>query len=196
MMGTTERSGPADGGLTLWLTGLSGAGKTTLALALERELAPIASPTCVLDGDELRKGLTSDLGLSHEDRSEQARRAAHVAALIARSGVIAIVALISPYADDRRNAREIHEQLGLRFFEVWVDTPFEICERRDPKGLYARARAGQLHDFTGLDAPYEPPVSPDLKIEGYDEDPTLTARRIVKLLGVNDAPLDALTSIS
>jgi bifunctional enzyme CysN/CysC len=196
MMGTTERSGPADGGLTLWLTGLSGAGKTTLALALERELAPIGYPTCVLDGDELRKGLTSDLGLSREDRSEQARRAAHVAALIARSGVIAIVALISPYGDDRRNAREIHEQLGLPFFEVWVDTPVEICERRDPKGLYARARAGQLHDFTGLDAPYERPVSPDLKIEGYDEDPTLTARQIVELLGVNDVPLDALTSIS
>jgi len=195
-MGTTERSGAADCGLTLWLTGLSGAGKTTLALAIEQELAGIGRPSCVLDGDELRRGLTSDLGLSREDRAEQARRAAHVAALISRSGVIAIVALISPYRQDRRNAREIHQELGLRFLEVWVDTPFEICERRDPKGLYARARAGELHDFTGLDAPYEPPRSPDLQVDGCDEDSAQMARQIVALFGANDTPLDALTSIS
>jgi bifunctional enzyme CysN/CysC len=182
--------------MTVWLTGLSGAGKTTLALAIEQELASSGCPACVLDGDELRKGLTSDLGLSREDRSEQARRAAHVAALLSRAGVTAIVALISPYADDRRSAREIHERLGLPFFEVWVDTPFEICERRDPKGLYARARAGELHDLTGLDAPYERPRTPDLRVEGYGEDPALTAREIVGLLASDQKPLDAFTSIS
>lgn len=169
---------------TLWLTGLSGAGKTTLARAIEQQLVGSGRPACVLDGDELRRGLTRDLGLSHEDRSEQARRAAHVAALIARSGVVAIVALISPYAEDRSNAREIHEQLGLPFLEVWVDTPVEICECRDPKGLYARARAGELRDLTGLDAPYEPPSAPDLRVEGYGEDPTAAASEIIALLGL------------
>jgi bifunctional enzyme CysN/CysC len=195
-MGTTERSGAADCGLTLWLTGLSGAGKTTLALAIEQELAGIGRPACLLDGDELRRGLTSDLGLSHEDRSEQARRAAHVAALIARSGVIAIVALISPYAQDRRNAREIHAVLRLPFLEMWVNTPLKICERRDPKGLYARARAGELHDFTGLDAPYEPPQSPELQVEGYDEDPAQTAREIIGLLPLRRRTLSAVKSMS
>lgn len=169
-------------GLTVWLTGLSGAGKTTLALAIEEELARIGYPTAVLDGDQLRRGLTQDLGLGREDRAEQARRAAHVAALMSRAGVIAIVALISPYAEDRDNAREIHRQLDLPFYEVWVDTPLEVCERRDPKGLYARARAGELHDFTGLDAPYEPPSAPDFQVEGYGLDPAITAGEIVARL--------------
>lgn len=186
----------AFGGATLWLTGLSGAGKTTLALAIERELEGAGRTACVLDGDELRSGLTSDLGLAPEDRSEQARRAAHVAALIARCGVVAIVALISPYAEDRRNARAIHMQRGLPFFEIWVSTPVDICERRDPKGLYARARAGELHDFTGLDAPYEAPQSPDLQIEGYGEDPVLRATEIAGLLDLGPKPVDVLAPMS
>jgi bifunctional enzyme CysN/CysC len=136
----------------------------------------------VLDGDDLRQGLTEDLGLSPADRSEQARRAAHAAALIARSGVVAIVALISPYERDRRTARAIHEQRGLPFAEVWVDTPLEVCQRRDPKGLYARARAGAVRDLTGFDAPYERPRAPDVRVEGHNEAPPVTAKRILSAL--------------
>jgi len=114
----------------------------------------------VLDGDVLREGLSSDLGLTRADRAEQARRAAHVAAIVAASGFVAIVALVSPYADDRQRARHIHEEQGLRFSEVWVDTPLVVCEQRDPKGLYSRARAGSLQGMTGVDAPYEPCNAP------------------------------------
>jgi bifunctional enzyme CysN/CysC len=168
---------------TLWLTGLPASGKTTLAEAVERELGRRGRPACVLDGDVLRTGLSSDLGLSAGDRSEQARRAAHVAALIARAGVVAIVALVSPYAQDRRSARDIHEALGLEFFEVWIDTPLAVCERRDPKGLFARARAGKLHGLTGLDAPYEVPQAEALRVPGYRADPAVVAERVVDLLG-------------
>jgi bifunctional enzyme CysN/CysC len=167
---------------TVWLTGLSGAGKTTLAYALERELERLRYPTCVLDGDELRRGLSSDLGLSPADRAEQARRVACVAGLISRSGVVAVVALVSPYADDRRRAREIHDELGVPFLEVWVDTPLAVCEERDAKGLYARARSGELHGLTGVDAPYEAPAAPDLRLPGYGQAPDALARRIVRLL--------------
>gem|GEM_PF-1065496 len=167
---------------TVWLTGLPAAGKTTLALAVERELTRMGLPTCVLDGDELRKGLSSDLGLSPADRAEQARRAAHAATMISRSGVTAIVALVSPYAEDRRRARRIHDEHGVPFFEVWVDTSLDVCEQRDPKGLYARARAGELVGLTGVDAPYEPPKTPDLPVIADDEDPKNLATRIVELL--------------
>lgn len=167
---------------TVWLTGLSGAGKTTLAFALERELLRLGCPTCVLDGDELRRGLSSDLGLSPGDRAEQARRVACVAALISRSGVVAVVALVSPYVNDRRRAREIHENLGVPFWEVWVDTPLAVCEERDAKGLYARARSGELLGLTGLDSPYEVPADPDLRVPGYDETPEAVAERIVGLV--------------
>ena len=107
----------------------------------------------LLDGDLLRRGLSSDLGISPEDRSEQARRTAHVAALIAGAGLVAIVSLISPYAEDRRRARRIHEAAGLSFHEVWIDTPLQVCEERDPKGIYARLRAGEIRAVTGVDAP-------------------------------------------
>jgi bifunctional enzyme CysN/CysC len=165
---------------TVWLTGLSGAGKTTLALALERELLRLRRPTCVLDGDELRRGLSSDLGLSPGDRAEQARRVAWVAGLISRSGVVAVVALVSPYVEGRRRAREIHAELGVPFLEVWVDTPLALCEERDAKGLYARARSGELHGLTGLDAPYEAPAAPDLRVPGYGAAPEDVARRIAR----------------
>lgn len=167
---------------TIWLTGLSGAGKTTLALALERLLSGRGRSVCVLDGDVLRGGLSSDLGLTRADRAEQARRAAHMAAIVASSGVVAIVALVSPYADDRRRARDIHEERGLRFLEVWVDTPLVVCAQRDPKGLYARADAGQLQGLTGVDAPYEPPDAPDMQVIGSGEPPEATAARILQLL--------------
>ncbi len=180
---------PADGSLlfpiaggTLWLTGLPGAGKTTLALAAERVLLRRGHAVCVLDGDVLRSGLSSDLGLSPADRREQARRAAHVAALVSGAGVVALVALVSPYAEDRQRARDIHKERGLPFFEVWVNTPLAVCEQRDPKGLYARARAGELGDLTGVDAPYQAPESPELRVAGYGEDSEEVAARIVELL--------------
>lgn len=175
---------PPPAGGTLWLTGFSGAGKTTLALAAERELRRRGLSVCLLDGDMLREGLSRDLGLSRGDRGEQARRAAHVARLISKAGVVAIVALVSPYAEDRRAARRIHDEVDLPFFLVWVDTPITICEQRDPKGLYARARAGELRSLTGLDAPYELPEAPDLRVAGYGEDPNEAAGRIVRLLAV------------
>src|SRR5205085_5193687 len=139
-------------GATVWLTGIPAAGKTTLAAALEQALRERGLPACILDGDVLRRGLSSDLGLSPGDRAEQARRAGHVAELVAKAGVVAIVALVSPFAEDRRSARDAHDEVGVPFLEVWVDTPLAVCEERDPKGLYAQARSGELHGLTGLDA--------------------------------------------
>lgn len=166
---------------TIWLTGLSGAGKSTIAEAVQRELRRRRIPVCVLDGDRLRAGLSADLGMSHEARSEQARRVSHVAAELARSGVVAIVALISPYESDRRAARQVHEHDGLPFFEVHVDTPAAVCESRDPKRLYARARRGEISDMTGVDAPYERPPAPELRVDGRDA-PETSAARVVALL--------------
>jgi bifunctional enzyme CysN/CysC len=166
---------------TVWLTGPPAAGKTTLARAIERTLARQRRVACVVDGDALRAGLTSDLEFSREDRAEQARRAAHVAALLSQAGVVAIVALVSPYAADRALARQIHERQGLPFFEVWLDIPLEVCERRDPKGLYAASRSGELSGLTGVDAPYEPSPSSDLRVGDCEEDPDELAARIVRL---------------
>lgn len=180
------------GGATVWLTGIPAAGKTTLASALQRELSLIGLPACVLDGDVLRRGLSSDLGLSPADRAEQARRAGHVAALIAKAGVVAIVALVSPFAEDRRRARDAHAQMDVPFLEVWVDTPVAVCEQRDPKGLYALARSGHLRGLTGLDAPYEPPVAADLRVAGDAEAPDAAARRIVELLSARVAGVPQL----
>lgn len=154
---------------TFWFTGLPAAGKTTLAVRVQRILTTRGVPCVVLDGDELRDGLSSDLGLSREDRAEQARRVAHVAAMLVRSDIVAIVALVSPYATDRELARDIHAERSLRFVEVWVDTPLDVCEQRDTKNLYARARAGLLTGMTGLDGPYEPPASPELRVSGYED---------------------------
>jgi bifunctional enzyme CysN/CysC len=164
------------------LTGRPSAGKTTLARAIEQALTLLACPVVVVDGDELRRGLSSDLGFSAADRAEQARRAAQMAALISRSGVVAVVALVSPYEDDRRRARQIHDELGLPFFEVWVDTPLDVCEDRDANGLYARVRAGDLKGLTGVDAPYEQPTAPALRVSGASDDPVSAAERAVRLL--------------
>lgn len=151
-------------GATIWFTGLPAAGKTTLARALRERLAAAGLATCCLDGDELRRGLCADLGFSPADRAENVRRVGHVASLLAGAGVVALVSVISPYARDRAAARSRHERAGLAFLEVWMSTPLTECERRDPRGLYARARAGELTEVTGIDAPYEPPRSPEVTV--------------------------------
>jgi len=149
-------------GAVVWLTGLSGAGKSTIAQSLERELFNQNFNVYVLDGDNIRHGLNSNLGFSPEDRVENIRRVAEVANLMADSGQVVITAFISPYRSDRRRAREIALEGGADFIEVFVDAPLEVCERRDPKQLYKKARAGQIKDFTGIDAPYEAPEDPEI----------------------------------
>jgi bifunctional enzyme CysN/CysC len=169
-------------GATVWLTGLSASGKSTVGAELERRLVAAGRPAYLLDGDNLRLGLTSDLGFSAEDRTENVRRVAEVARLIADAGLVAIVSLISPYRVDRDRARDVHREAGLPFYEVFVDTPIELCERRDPKGLYARARAGELRGFTGVDAPYESPEDPELVLRPADGEPAEMAATVEALL--------------
>jgi bifunctional enzyme CysN/CysC len=149
-------------GGVLWFTGLSGAGKSTLAFALEEELFARGYNVYVLDGDNVRYGLNSDLGFSHKDRTENIRRVGEVAALFATAGVICISAFISPYIDDRELARRA---AGDRFHEVYVQADVATCEKRDPKGLYRKARSGEIADFTGVSAPYEVPDHPDITID-------------------------------
>ncbi len=151
-------------GAVVWLTGLSGSGKSTLAVALERELFNRGMQTCVLDGDNLRYGLNANLGFSPEDRSENIRRAAEVAKLFASNGFIVITSLISPYRTDRARVREIMREGQMRFFEIHVECPLEVCEQRDPKKLYARARAGEIKNFTGITSAYEPPEKPEFAV--------------------------------
>ena len=149
--------------VTVWLTGLSAAGKSTLAAELERRLVDARRPCYLLDGDNIRVGISRDLGFGPEDRHENIRRIAEVARLMNEAGLVAITAFISPYRSDRAMAREV---VGTdRFIEVHVAAPLEVCEKRDPKGLYAKARRGEIADFTGVSAPYEAPESPDLVIE-------------------------------
>ena len=148
-------------GKVFWLTGLPGSGKSTLARKAEVALTARGLRVTVLDGDTLRAGLCSDLGFSPEDRRENIRRAAHVARILAEAGQIVIVALVSPRATDRALARDL---VGAAFDEIYIDADVALCEARDPKGLYAAARAGQLKDFTGVSAPYDPPVGPALRL--------------------------------
>jgi bifunctional enzyme CysN/CysC len=149
-------------GATILFTGLSGAGKSTLASGVEEAFVLSGRPAFLVDGDNLRHGLNGDLGFSDRDRTENVRRAGEVARLFAESGALALIALICPFEQDRQLIRALHEEAGLPYAEVFVDTALEECERRDPKGLYARARAGQLPGFTGIDSDYEVPASPDL----------------------------------
>jgi len=179
-----ERLGQRGG--TLWLTGLPGAGKTTIAMALEERLADAGCLAYVLDGDNLRHGLNADLGFDAAGRAENVRRTAEVARLIADTGTLCIVSLISPYADDRARARLIHERADLDFLEIFVDTPPAECERRDPKGLWARARRGEISRFTGVDSPYEPPSDPQLTLRTIDLPLEDELERLIELLAAQD----------
>ena len=158
---TREARGKHSGGV-LWLTGLSGAGKSTLAFALERRLFQLGCQVYVLDGDNLRTGLNADLGFSPADRSENIRRVGHVAALFADAAFICVSALISPYRADREAARRA---AAKGFHEIYIRADLATCERRDPKGLYRKARAGRIKDFTAIDDVYEPPRNPDLVVD-------------------------------
>lgn len=177
------RIAPGDrifGGATVWLTGLSGSGKSSVAVSLEMLLADDGRPAYRLDGDNVRHGLNADLGFSEADRTENVRRVGEVARLMADSGVVAIVPLISPYRSGRDQARRIHADAGLPFIEVFVDTPIAECERRDPKGLYAKARAGEITGFTGIDDPYEAPLTPELVLTPADGGPQEQARLVLR----------------
>ena len=151
-------------GAVIWLTGLSGAGKSTIAQSLERDLFHRGMHTYVLDGDNIRHGLTSNLGFSPDDRMENIRRVSEVAKLMADAGTVVITAFISPYRMDRRRAREIALEGNAEFIEVFVDAPLQVCEARDPKNLYKKARAGEIREFTGIDAPYEAPEDPEIVV--------------------------------
>jgi bifunctional enzyme CysN/CysC len=169
-------------GATVLLTGLSASGKSTIAVALERRLVESGQSAYLLDGDNIRHGLSEDLGFSPAERTEHIRRVGQVARLMADAGTIAVLSLISPLAADRDHLRDAHHEANLPFLEVFVDTPVEECERRDPKGLYARARAGEIKGFTGIDAPYEPPGRPELRIDTTDTSVEQSVTRIVELL--------------
>jgi bifunctional enzyme CysN/CysC len=165
--GVERRARAGHRGGVLWFTGLSGAGKSTLAIELERLLFAKGYSVYVLDGDNLRTGLNADLGYSHVDRTENIRRVGELAALFADAGTIAISAFISPYRADRRRARDAAADA---FHEVYVKADVETCEERDPKGLYRRARNGEIPDFTGISAPYEVPESPDIVVDTAADD--------------------------
>ncbi|EMM9453601.1 adenylyl-sulfate kinase [Pseudomonas aeruginosa] len=167
----------------IWLTGLSGAGKSTIANALELALFEQKKHTFLLDGDDLRLGLCRNLGYSDEDRTENIRRIAEVAKILLKAGHIVIVATISPFSRDRHLSREL---IGIEhFIEVFVDTPLSECERRDPKGLYRKARSGKIENFTGIDSIYETPAQPNITIDTLSEDPDLAVKRIISYLETN-----------
>jgi adenylylsulfate kinase len=151
-------------GATIWFTGLSGSGKSTIAVALERALYNIGKLSYRLDGDNVRLGINKNLGFSEADRKENIRRIGEVAKLFGDSGVLALSSFISPYRGDRDEVRELHEQSGLEFIEVFVDCSLAEAEKRDPKGLYKKARAGEIKNFTGIDDPYEAPKNPEIHL--------------------------------
>lgn len=183
---TDRREVTGGEGVTAWMTGLSGSGKSTIAYVAEETLIRSGRASYVLDGDNLRHGLNSDLGFSTADRAENVRRVGEVACLIADAGLVVFVPVISPFIADRKMVREIHAKAGIRFLEVFVDAPLEVCEQRDPKGLYARARAGEIEEMTGIDSPYEPPESPELRLDSASS----TARELADRLVTALSPID------
>ena len=168
-------------GIVIWFTGLSGSGKSTLAHAVEEHLFEKGHLSYVLDGDNIRHGLNKNLGFSPEDREENIRRIGEVSKLFTDAGVIAMTAFISPYRADRDKARELLE--AGRFIEVFVKVPLDVAESRDPKGLYKKARAGEIKDFTGIDAPYEEPLNPELVIDTSKHSLEESSRMVLDYLG-------------
>ncbi len=162
----------------LWFTGLSGSGKSTIANIVERELHARGVHTYLLDGDNVRHGLNRDLGFTDADRVENIRRVGEVAKLFVDAGMIVLCSFISPFRAERRMVRELVE--AGEFLEIYVDTPLEECVRRDPKGLYARAREGKIKNFTGIDSPYEPPESPEMVVRWQEGTAEQAARRIME----------------
>ena len=165
-------------GVTVWMTGLSGSGKSTIARELELSLFQRGRLSYVLDGDNVRHGLNGDLGFTREDRDENVRRVGEVAKLLCDAGLVAIVPVISPYREGRSSVRGSHTDDGFQFVEVFVDTPLEVCEERDPKGLYKLARAGEIKEFTGVSDPYEAPSDPEVHVETV----TMTVEQGVELI--------------
>ena len=154
-------------GATVWFTGLSGSGKSTIAVALEKALHSDSILSYRLDGDNVRMGINKNLGFSEQDRKENIRRIGEVCKLFGDAGMIAISSFISPYSEDRNEVRILHDDADLKFIEVFVDCPLEIAEGRDPKGLYKKARAGEIKNFTGIDDPYEMPNNPEIHLNSH-----------------------------
>ncbi len=169
-------------GATIWLTGLSGSGKSTVAFTVEHALVERGHLAYVLDGDNIRHGLNKNLGFSPADREENIRRLGEVAKLFADAGVLTLTSFISPYRADRDRARQIHEEAGLPFVEIFMKASIAVCESRDPKGLYAKARAGKIPEFTGVSAPYEEPLKPEIVLETGELSPQQCAQRILDYL--------------
>jgi adenylylsulfate kinase len=169
-------------GATLWFTGLSGSGKSTIAFTLEHALVQRGRLAYVLDGDNIRHGLNKNLGFSAADREENIRRIGEVAKLFADAGVLAMTSFISPYRKDRDTVRALHAAGKLPFIEIHVNTPIATCEQRDPKGLYKKARAGELKNFTGIDDPYEEPLHPELRIDATATSPQEAAAVLIDYL--------------
>ena len=167
-------------GVVVWLTGLSGSGKSTIARAVSAELLKQGVAVEVLDGDTIRGSFSQGLGFSKEDRDENVRRAGKVANLLANKGFVVVVALISPYRAARNEMRR--QMTGIRFIEVYVNAPLEVCEERDPKGLYRKARRSEISSFTGLDDPYEPPLSPDVECRTDQESVEFSTQRVLNAL--------------
>jgi len=151
-------------GVVLWFTGLSGSGKSTVASSLEKRLHDMGKLTYTLDGDNVRHGLNSDLGFSDEDRIENIRRIGEISKLFVDAGVITIATFVSPFREDRQKVRDL---LGKDFVEIYIDCPIEVCEKRDPKGIYKKARAGEIKHFTGIDSPYENPINPEIVVSTH-----------------------------
>jgi adenylylsulfate kinase len=169
-------------GATVWFTGLSACGKSTIAFTVEHALVERGHLAYVLDGDNIRHGLNKNVGFSPEDREENIRRLGEVAKLFADAGLITFTSFISPYRKDRDQARKIHEEAGLPFVEVFVKASIEVCEKRDPKGLYAKAREGKIPEFTGISAPYEEPLKPELVLDTDTLTPQQSAQIVLDYL--------------
>ncbi|HUU98738.1 MAG TPA: adenylyl-sulfate kinase [Phycisphaerae bacterium] len=169
-------------GATIWFTGLSASGKSTIAFTIEHALVERGHLAYVLDGDNIRHGLNKNLGFSPEDREENIRRIGEVSKLFADAGLLTLTSFISPYRADRDRARQIHEEAGLTFIEVFVEASVELCEQRDPRGLYAKARAGEIPEFTGISAPYEEPLRPELTLDTGQLSPQQAAAVVLEYL--------------